>query len=332
MRAAVLTEDRPRLELAEVDEPRPAAGEVVIEVTACGICGSDLHVAGVLGEPGTILGHEIAGVVRDAGDDDRWTPGTSVVARPFFGCGACRHCRAGRQDHCTEFALVGLDRPGGFAELVAVGADELFALPAEVTGDDQALVEPLAIARRALRRVDLQRGERVAVLGGGPIGLAAVLWAKALGAAEVLVSEPHPARRELALALGADRAVDPSELAAAAVEADGTAPPVVLECSGRPGVIDAGMQVAEVEGRVGVIGICTAPDTIFPWWGLSKELDVRFSIYYGHEDFTDTLEALGTGAIDPTGFVTETIGLDELPARFAALAAAPDGGKTVLRP
>lgn len=332
MRAAVLTEDRPRLALADVDEPRPGPGEVVVEVTACGICGSDLHVAAVLGEPGTVLGHEIAGVVRDAGDDDRWAVGTPVVARPFFGCGACRHCRAGRQDHCAEFALVGLNRPGGFAELVALRAGELFAVPAEVTGDDQALVEPLAIARRALRRVALDRDERVAVLGGGPIGLAAVMWAKALGAAEVLVSEPDAARRALALHLGADRAVDPSELAAAAIEADGTAPPVVLECSGRPGVIDTGMQVAEIEGRVGVIGICTAPDTILPWWGLSKELDVRFSLYYGHEDFIDTLEALASRAIDPAGFVTETVGLEALPARFAELAAAPDGGKTVVRP
>src|SRR5205823_679371 len=136
-----------------------------------------------------------------------------------------------------------------------------------------------------------------------PIGLAVVHWARALGADDVVVSDPIASRRELALALGATRAVHPDEIA-------GTTAPLVVECSGTPSLIDQAMQLAAVDGRVAVIGMCLAADTIVPWWGLQKELDVRFSIYYGREDFTDTIDALAGGSLRPDGFVTETIGLD----------------------
>ena len=115
MRAAVLTAEQPRLETVDVDDPTPADGQVVVRVTACGICGSDLHIAAALGSPGTILGHEIAGVIDEvgAGVDDRWAPGKAVTARPFASCGSCRYCVAGRADHCGSFDLLGLTRPGG---------------------------------------------------------------------------------------------------------------------------------------------------------------------------------------------------------------------------
>ena len=90
---------------------------------------------------------------------------------PFSGCGVCAYCAGGRADHCTQFQLIGLERPGGFAEFVTVRADELFALPASVLADEQPLVEPLAIVRRAFRRAGVVRSDRVAVLGAGPIGL-----------------------------------------------------------------------------------------------------------------------------------------------------------------
>ena len=337
MRAAVLTSSDPTLDVVEVDDPEPGPGEALIEVTACGICGSDLHVATVFAPHGSILGHEIAGVVRAVGagvDADRWKPGTPVAVRPLTGCGTCRHCQAGRSDHCESFALVGLQRPGGFAELTTVDADELFALPTSLTGDDQALVEPMAVARRALRRAGLQAGEDVAVLGAGPIGLATIAWARALGAGRILASEPSAARRDLALALGADFVVDPTAgpLFVGAAAQGFAQPPIVVECTGRPGLISDAMSFADVDGRVCVVGICTQEDTFVPYFGLAKEIDLRFSIYYGREDFTDTIDAFDDGTLDPRAMITETIDLDRLPDRFAALAREPDGGKVVVRP
>lgn len=334
----VLTEDRPELRLATVDDPVPTGDRVVLRVDGCGICGSDLHVAGLMGEAGTVLGHEITGTVEAHGPDadrDRWPVGTPVVARPLVGCGACSWCGAGRPDHCDQGGLVGFDVPGGFAELVAVPGRELFRAPAGGLGPaERSLVEPLAIARHALRRGGLERGEPILVLGGGPIGLAVTAWARALGAGTILISEPEATRRDLAVTLGADRTVDPTSdhLGLAAADALGGPPGLVVECSGVPSLIDEGMSQAAVDGRVLVVGICLAQDTFLPWYGIEKELDLRFSIYYGPEDFTDTIDALESGGLDATAMITETVDLPGLPERFARMVERPDAGKVVLLP
>ncbi len=336
----MLAEERPRLELAEVPTPAPGPGDALLRVTGCGICGSDLHLASQLAETGAVLGHEFAGTVAGVGDGVdplRWPEGKAVVARPLAGCGRCPFCVAGRPDHCAEFGLIGLERPGAFAEFVTVRADELFELPASVQPDEQPLVEPLAIMRRAFRRGEVTGADRVAVLGAGPIGLAAVAWAVSIGVEAVVVSEPSPLRRDLARRLGAAATFDPTDpsdggLAAQVFAATGGGPTVVIECSGRPGLIEQALEMTAVDGRVVVVGICLQNDAIFPFWGMSKELDIRFSIYYGREDFIDTLDALGSRRLDAVPMVTETIGLDELPERFARLERDPDAGKVIVRP
>jgi (R,R)-butanediol dehydrogenase / meso-butanediol dehydrogenase / diacetyl reductase len=336
MRAAVLTGPGGRLETTVVDDPTPGPGQVVARVSACGICGSDLHIAAVYGLPGTVLGHEIAAVVEDAGDgvDRRWKPGTAVTARPFTSCGACDWCRNGRPDHCDAFHLLGFTSPGGFAERVALSAAELYVLPASVTGPEQALIEPLAVALHGLRRAGVQAGDPLAVLGAGPIGLAVTAWARALGTGPVVVSEPSPARRALAAALGADATADPGadDLAGTCERVLGGPPTVVIECSGKPGLIEAAMQLAAVDGRVGVVGACMVPDTIFPFTGLHKELDVRFALYYDRQDFVDTLRALDDGALVVEGLVTDVVDLEGLPDMFAALSSGADTGKVVVVP
>ena len=337
MRAVVLAEDRPRLELSDVETPVPGPGEALLRVTGCGICGSDLHLASQLAQTGAVLGHEIAGAVAGVGEDvdpTRWREGKVVVARPFSGCGRCAFCVRGRADHCAQFQLIGLERSGGFAEFVTVRADELFELPAAVSTDEQPLVEPLAVVRRAFRRGEVTPSDRVAVLGAGPIGLAAVAWAVAIGVEAVVVSEPSALRRDLAARLGATATLDPNEgsVAAAVFEGTGGGPTVVLECSGRPGLIEQALEMTMVDGRVVVVGICLQDDTIFPFWGLSKELDIRFSIYYGREDFTDTIDALDAHRLDAVSMVTETISLEQLPERFARLERDPDAGKVIVRP
>lgn len=335
MRAAVLTGAGGGLEATEVEDPIPGQGQVVARVSACGICGSDLHIA-KFGVAGTIMGHEIAAVVEAVGPgvDGRWAQGTAVTARPFASCGHCADCRRGRADHCAEFQLVGFTRPGGFAEMVALSADELFELPASLTGPDRALVEPLAVARHGLRRAGLAPGEPVAVLGAGPIGLATTAWARTLRAGPVVVSDPVAARRQLAARLGADAVIDPSaeDVAGACGDAMGGAPPLVLECSGKPGLIDEAMRLCAIDGRVGVVGACMSRDAIVPWTGLHKELDVRFALYYDRQDFTDTLRALDDGSLDVDGLVTDVVGLDDLPGVFASLKAGAETGKVVVRP
>lgn len=335
MRAAVLTTSPPALELIDLADPTPASGEVVVRVTGCGICGSDLHVADTMGRPGTVLGHEIAGTIDSLGDGvDDWRVGQPVAVRPFTGCGMCRWCQAGRADHCASFEFIGFDRPGGFAELVACEARELFVLPASVTGPDQALVEPLAVTRHAMRRTGDVTGQTVAVLGAGPIGLGVTAWAHRLGATHVVVSDPSAERRAIAASLGADHTVDPlrDDVGATIRELTGSPADAVVECTGRPGLINEALQLVHVEGRVTVVGICMTPDTVLPWFGLSKELDVRFAMYYGREDFTDALDELAAGTLPVADLVSGVISLDELPDRFAYLGQHPDTGKVIVEP
>lgn len=336
MRAVVLTDTLGRLETTDVADPVPGPGQVVARVRACGICGSDLHIATAFGRPGTIMGHEIAGTIEEvgAGVDDRWVPGTAVTARPFSSCGRCVFCDSGRPDHCRQFHLLGATRPGGFAERALLSADELYALPASLTGPEQALIEPLAVARHVLRRTGFAAGEKVAVLGAGPIGLAVTAWARALEAQRVVVSDPVATRRALAATLGADATVDPTtdDVAATCRSVLGGAPPVVVECSGKPGLIDEAMTLAAVNGRVGVVGACMATDTFFPFTGLQKELDVRFAVYYDRQDFVDTLAALDDGTLVVEGLVTDVIDLDALPETFAKMLAGAENGKIVVVP
>lgn len=325
MRAAVLSGPGGELQIADIAAPKPAPDEVVVDVTACGICGSDLHIARAVGAPGLVLGHEIAGRVSAVGADvTGWDVGAPVAVRPFDGCGTCSWCAQGRHDHCGDFRLLGLQRAGGFAEQVSVHASHLFRLPSRLVGADQGLVEPAAVALHALRRVQLQPGEDVLILGGGPVGLAITAWARTLGAGRITVSEPVARRRELALALGADTALDPTSGLL------GPAPTVVMECSGVPGLLMNGIGQAGVNGRVGVVGICLMPEPVMSIVAFSKELDVRFALYYDGQDFLDTISALDDGSLDLKALVTETITLDALPKRFDELLAEPDSGKVVV--
>lgn len=324
------------LELTEVADAEPGEGEVLLTVTGCGICGSDLHLAAQVAPEGAVLGHEIAGVVAAHGrgvDATALPLGTPVAPRPLIGCGACRWCQAGRPDHCASFQLVGLERPGGFAEAVAVRADECWILPSSLPAADHALVEPFAIARRVARRASLEAGDKVAILGAGPIGLTVAAWARALNAGAVVATDPEEDRRSLALAVGADAVVDPRGAVGQEVaEALGGPPDVVFECTGHAGLIGQALELVAVDGRVAVVGICLQNDAIFPWWGISKEADVRFSVYYGREDYTETIDAFATGRLNPSALVTESLGLEGLPARFSALAAHAEGGKVLVRP
>ena len=307
---------------------------MLIRVTGCGICGSDLHVASAVAPVGTVLGHEIAGVVEafGEGDDGGFRVGDTVAVRPFAGCGSCAHCQRGRADHCDHFALLGMGRPGGFAELTTARVDELYRLPAAVTGLEQALVEPLAVAHRAVDRGDVQAGDRVVIIGGGPIGQAILAWVRHRGVEQVTVTDPMAARRELALRMGATGAVDPLGDELGMLELALTGADVVFECVGRPGMIGQAMDLAAVDGRVVVVGVCISDDTFFPFTGLRKELDVRYALYYERSDFTTTIDVLSNHGLALDGFVEGAVSLADLPGRFAELVAGADGGKVVLQP
>ena len=320
-------EDRP--------DPEPGPGELVVQVAACGICGSDLHLS-QLGIPGIVLGHELAGDVVAVGDGvDGFAEGDRVCAFPLVGCGRCAACEGGRPAHCSVGGeLIGLQRPGGFAESVVTSARDTFRLPLSVDHRTGALVEPLAVALHAVEGSRRAIEDPVLVIGAGPVGLACVLWLRHLGTPQVVVSDPVTGRRAMAERLGATATIDPAgaDVRSAFERETGAAPTAVIECVGVPGTLQHAADVAGPEALVTVVGVCLQPDTVTPLVALTKELTMRFVLYYLRSDFERTLAALAREALDPGDLVTDDIGLEDLPARFEALRHPTTEGKVLVHP
>jgi 2-desacetyl-2-hydroxyethyl bacteriochlorophyllide A dehydrogenase len=327
MRAAVVTESH-SFEVVDVPEPEPGPDDLVLRVRACGICGSDLKAYTAM-PPGTVMGHEFCGEVVGVGSavDDSWREGMHVAAMPVRACGRCRWCQAGDVAHCERADLVGVGgSAGGFAEMVRVDATATVALPPSVA-EFGALVEPLAVGLHAVSMGDVSAGDRVLVLGGGSIGAAVTTWASRVGAAEVVVSDPVPSRRESAELFGATGVHDPADGAPTRSSFD-----VVVECVGASGMIQTAVDAAVTRGRVVVAGVCIAPDLIVPVVALMKELEVRFAVYYRRSEFFTAASLLARGAVDPGPFVSAAVSLDELDATFSRLASSTTERKILVSP
>jgi (R,R)-butanediol dehydrogenase/meso-butanediol dehydrogenase/diacetyl reductase len=333
MRAVVVAGPR-RLAVEQVPDPTPEPGQAVLRVSACGICGSDLHVhqAGFL-PAGAIMGHEFCGEVVEGAGSLRG--GERVCALPVLSCGRCARCLAGLGAYCGVQRALGFGQaPGAYAEYVAVAEHETVRLPDGVDDERAALVEPLAVGLHAVSVGRVQPGERCLVLGAGPIGLAITLWARHCGAGEVIVSERAAGRRALAERLGATRVVDPEreDLAAVLAHSAPEGADVVFEAVGAPGLIQQALERVRFRGRVVVAGVCITPDTFQPGPAVLKEAALHFVLAYEKRDFERTVELLEQGRIEPAALVTDRIGLDAVPAAFAALERPTDQCKVLVRP
>ena len=239
-----------------VDRALPAleTGWVRLEVASCGICGSDLHDyrrrAGVTGRT---PGHEVAGYVSDAGEPTL-PAGTLAALEPIESCGHCVCCRSGHYNRCAALELFGIDRSGGFAQYVDVPAERLHPLSAHLDVGVAALAEPLAVAVRAVRLARMDLGARVAVLGGGTIGLLSVAAARTAGAGSIHVTARHPHQAETARALGADETFSDIDAMHAAVGE--RAYDVVLETvGGHAPTIREAVRVADAGGVIVMVGV-----------------------------------------------------------------------------
>jgi (R,R)-butanediol dehydrogenase/meso-butanediol dehydrogenase/diacetyl reductase len=227
-----------------VPEPRP--GWVPVDVAYAGICGTDLHiVAGehVRARPGIVLGHELVGRLAAPVGDLR--AGQPVFVNPMVHCGTCEACLAGRINACRRLTSVGIDYPGAVAARTVVPEYGLYPLPADTDLATAALIEPVAVAVRAVRRAGLRVGERAHVVGGGPVGLLVALVATAAGAA-VTLSEPSDDRRRRVTALGVAVVAGPDDLDQPA--------DVVFDATGHPAVASALLSWPRVGGRAVVVG------------------------------------------------------------------------------
>lgn len=306
------------LRVEQVPDPVPADGEVLIRVAATGICGSDLH--GYTGEngrrhPGQVMGHETVGRVEGAG--------TLVTVNPVIGCGDCPQCAAGTEQLCARRRVIGVDPTyrSAFAELMAVPERNVVVLPADIPIEYGALVEPLAVGYHAARRGGVSPEDRVLVIGGGPIGQACALAARRLGAAEVVVSEPHPGRRALVSRLGFD-AVHPSDVDGAAT--------VVLDAVGSGASLGAALDKSTLGARVVLVGM-NAPEVTLAAYAVSTyERTILGSFCYPSAEFRETAGWVATRPPGLEHLVDGRAGLGGAPDAFAALAAGSLDASKVL--
>jgi len=325
------------LALEEVPEPEPAEGEVLVQVGAAGVCGTDHHiVAGELGvAPGTILGHEIAGrVVACGAGVAGWKRGDRVASWGQAVCDRCAACASGCSNRCLRARVLGMHRPGGFAERVALPAAGLVALPDSV-GDAVAAVATDAIATpyHALTTVaELRAGESVLVIGAGGLGLHAIGLARALGAARIVAVDPSPAARALALASGADAALDPGAEAdpgrALAALARGSS--LALECVGRAACVELAIGALAPGGRLVVVGVGHDRPSLPPLARfVAGELCVRGAFGSTPREIREVIELVASGRLDTSRSIGRTL---PLAAGAGVFSEPPGAARTVLLP
>ncbi|WP_028059829.1 alcohol dehydrogenase catalytic domain-containing protein [Candidatus Solirubrobacter pratensis] len=311
--------------LEERAAPVPGRGEVLVEMRACGICGSDLMEWYLASRVPLVLGHEPAGVVVAVGEGAPAAVGERVFVHHHVPCGECEHCRRGHETLCDTFKATRIE-PGGFSELILVPARnvavDLLPLPDSVSDEAATLVEPLACCVRGLERARVGDGTRLLVIGGGQMGLLTAQAAVARGAS-VTLAEPLQARRELARELGA-RGVEPR------AEQVGT-PNVIMLATGAAAAWELALACAD-RGAVIQLFAPSGPgqersfvvDEVF-----FKELEIQASYSAGPRDTRAALALIESGAVTPEKLITHRFGLEDTGAALA-MARSREGVKVIV--
>lgn len=336
---AALITGRETVEFRSFPAGSPPPGCVTVEVTLCGICGTDVasYRTGHLHSP-AVCGHEWVGVLGAVGDGvDGLAEGERVVVAVPPACGRCPECRGGLAEHCRTTSMVARGRSplapphGAFAPSITVEAGRVLPVHPALSDEVAAQVEPSAVALHGVRRSRITPGDTVLVLGAGPIGLLAAQFARAAGAGEVLVVEPSEGRRRLALELGASAAVAPDEAADAVQERTrGLGADVVLECSGVPALLQTAADLTRTGGVVGLLSFLSRPATIEGARWLAKELTMVASNAFTHDDVRRSMAFLADGRVQAAPLHTRTVALGDLESALQALAGGTTGDVKVL--
>ena len=343
----------PRIEIVEKDTPVPGPTEVLIEVRACGICGSDVHMlqkneAGYIFYPGltafpATLGHEFSGVVIESGKKainketgKQFQIGEAVCAEEMIWCSTCKPCVDGYPNHCERLEEIGFSIDGAYSKYIKVDARYLWNIDhlEDLYGKKKmfelgSLVEPTSVAYNAVieRGGGIRPGENVVILGGGPIGAAACAILKRQGAANVILSEPSVSRREMALSMGATHAINPLDVNVAEAVLDitkGYGAGIILEATGLPGIVWPDVEKIIWEGKAlntTIVVVARADDRI-PLNG--EVLQVRRASvvgsqgHSGHGTFPNVIDCMATG-MDVSPLITKRIKLDEVHENLVTL-------------
>ncbi|MBZ5513830.1 MAG: galactitol-1-phosphate 5-dehydrogenase [Acidobacteriia bacterium] len=334
MKALVL-EAYNRLECRDVAEPAIGPNELLVNVKACGICGSDVHgLDGSTGRriPPVIMGHEAAGVVAEVGSQARgWQPGERVTFDSNIYCGVCRYCRKGKINLCDNRRVLGVScgefrQDGAFAEYVAVPQQCVYRLPDALSFERAALVEPVSIALHAVGRPTIKLNDRVVVVGAGMIGLLLVQALRAAGCGHIIVIDLLPNRLDLACQLGANaglRADAPDVLNQVQERLDGGAE-LVFEAVGTPPAVQIAFECLRKGGALTLIGN-VSPTAVLP---LQRVVTRELTLYGSCQstgEYPACLDLMARGAINVDSLISAVAPLAEGAAWFEKLRQRNSG-------
>lgn len=309
------------LRVEEHGMPKVGPKDVLIQVKACGVCGTDVHIyEGDKGAadvtPPTILGHEFSGVIAEVGTEvGNYHIGDRVCIDPNCYCGNCDPCRNGVAHYCEHMVGYGTTVNGGFAEYCAVNERQVYPLGRNTSFEQGAMAEPVACCLHGIDMCNIQPGHQVVVIGGGMIGLLMLQLARLAGAARVALLEPVEGKREIGKKLGADICIDPvhQDVKACLNEAGMTWIHTVIECVGRSSTIEQAIDIAGNKGIVMMFGL-TKPDeeiSVKPFQIFQKELELKSSFINPYTQ-KRALELIDSGRLDVSSMVYDVCGLEKL--------------------
>ena len=325
MKAAFLQYDK-RFKVQECPTPEPGNDEVLIKIAYCGICGSDVHMleAGMF-PPDSIIGHEVSGYVVKTGKNvSEWREGDPVVVFPMEPCGKCTPCRNGEVQHCKDGIGrrygVGL-HPGGFAQYILTRPSMLFKIPKSLDMKLAALTEPLSVSMRGVNNSNIKKGAHSLIMGAGPIGLFCIPALQNKGVGKIFISEPDAFRAEKAAAFGADYILNPKkdDPADEIKKLTGEAPEYIFDCAGTEDSMQDAAFMAGSQGRIIILGLYNGSVSILPIIWLNKELNITFSLGYNWNDFSESIELLSKGKINPDIAISSVFKLDDINEAFTSL-------------
>ena len=345
MKTAVFR-NKQKIEIVEKSKPEPKAGEVLLKVAYCGICGSDVHAFhhGSLIPPDTVMGHECSGTVAQTGEGvSHVKPGDRVVVKPIAQCGLCYWCANGRYSLCPtahERALgIAEGNDGAFADylLLRYPNEMLLRLPDNVSLEHAALADPLACALHAARSSRFSPGDNAVIIGAGTIGLALLQFLKLEGAGRVIVLEISPEKSRIARDLEADAVLDPLDESKDLTHevlslTGGIGADVVYECAGVPAAFLNSMNYVQNGGQVIIVGIndTEIPFNLFKI--LISELEIKGVLGF-YQEFEQVIELMGQDKINADILISDIIALEEIEEKgFKRLCGDRDLIKVLVRP
>jgi len=287
-----------RLVVEKVEVPEPSEGEVLIQVEACGICGTDMHAYHgkhpFISTP-IVLGHEFSGVIVETG--------RHVAVEPSLICGKCYNCITGRYNVCNELKVIGCQTDGAFAKYITVPSNKVFSIPKDMPFEEAALIEPAAVGVHAVKRAGVQNGDRIVILGSGTVGLMVLQAAKAFGAGEIIITDVLNPRLELARELGAEYTInvkdtDPIKWIHDTFGKDGI--DEVFECvgGGQSVTVNQAIQLARKGTRIILVGVFEGKLPVELGLAQDRELELIGSLMYKSNDFSEAIDLIHEGKIN----------------------------------